>query len=70
VRAQPLFDHGYSIDRSEASDFGVHLQHASMTRGNTEYPKYDPPGVQNSCDVLAKGIICTLLPLSQNASCK
>jgi hypothetical protein len=27
---------------------------ASMTPGNTEYPKYDPPGAQVSNDVLAK----------------
>jgi hypothetical protein len=54
----------------EKSDFGVHLQHASMTPRNTEYPKYDPLGAQNSCDVLAKGIFCTLLPFSQNVRCK
>jgi hypothetical protein len=25
-----------------------------MTPGNMEYPKYDPPGMQNSDDALAK----------------
>jgi hypothetical protein len=48
------------------SDFGVHLQHASMTPWNMEYTKYDLPSAQNSRDALAKGIFHTLLPFSQN----
>jgi hypothetical protein len=52
------------------NDFGVHLQHASMTLRNKEYQKYKPPDAQNSGDALAQGIFCTLLPFSQNLSCK
>ncbi len=36
------------------SDSGVCIELASMTPGNTEYPKYDPPGVQISNDALTK----------------
>jgi hypothetical protein len=35
------------------SDSGEGIKLASMTPGNTEYPKYNPPGVQISNDVLA-----------------
>jgi hypothetical protein len=38
----------------EKSYSGVCIKLASMTPGNTEYLKYDPPGVQNSDDALAK----------------
>ncbi len=79
MRAQPLFNHGFSIERSKASesccrsgksDSGVCIKLTSMTPGYTEYPKYDLPGAQNSCDALAKGIFCTLLHFSQNVKCK
>jgi hypothetical protein len=33
---------------------GECIKLASMTPGNTEYPKYDPPGAQVSDDALAK----------------
>jgi hypothetical protein len=46
----------------------VHLEHASVTPGNTEYTNYSPLGMQNSRDALAKGIFCTLFPFSQNVS--
>jgi hypothetical protein len=36
------------------SDSGEFIELASMTPGNTEYPKYDPPGAQISDDALAK----------------
>jgi hypothetical protein len=47
----------------EKSDSGECIQLASMTPGNTEYPKYDPPGAQISDDALAKvsSIYSTLL---------
>jgi hypothetical protein len=35
-------------------DSGECIKLASMTPGNTEYPKYDPPGTQISNDALAK----------------
>ncbi len=38
----------------EKSDYGECIKLASMTPGNTEYPKYDPPGAQISDDALAK----------------
>jgi hypothetical protein len=38
----------------EKSDSGVCIELASMTPENTEYPKYNPPGAQNSNDALAK----------------
>ncbi len=50
----------------EKGDSGECIELVSMTPGNTEYPKYDPPGAQNSCDAVAKGIFCTLLSFSQN----
>ncbi len=36
------------------SDSGECIKLASMTPGNTEYPKSNPPGAQISNDVLAK----------------
>ncbi len=63
MQAQPLFDHDYSIKRSKVSksycrsgkrDSGECIKLTSMTPGNTEYPKYNPPGAQNSRDALAK----------------
>ena len=36
------------------SDSGECIKLASMTPGNTEYPKYDPPGAQISNDALTK----------------
>jgi hypothetical protein len=75
MRAQPLFNHGYSTKRSKASESccrsgksnsGECIKLASMTPRNTEYLKYDLPSVQNSCEALKKGIFCTLLPFSQN----
>ncbi len=36
------------------SDSGECIELASMTPGNMEYPKYDPPGAQISDDALAK----------------
>jgi hypothetical protein len=38
----------------EKSNSGVCIKLASMTPGNTEYQKYNPPGAQNSDDALAK----------------
>ncbi len=43
--------------RSENSDSGVHLKHASMTLGITEYHKYDPLGAQHSPDALTTKIL-------------
>jgi hypothetical protein len=36
------------------NDSGECIKLASMTPGNTEYPKHDPIGAQNSHDALAK----------------
>jgi hypothetical protein len=36
------------------NDSGECIELASMTPGNTEYPKYDPPGTQIYNNVLAK----------------
>jgi hypothetical protein len=36
------------------SDSGECIELASMTPGNTEYPKYDPPSTQIFNDALAK----------------
>jgi hypothetical protein len=36
------------------SDAGEYIELASMTPGNTEYLKYNPPSVQNFNDALAK----------------
>jgi hypothetical protein len=55
-----------SCCRSGKSDLGECIKLASMTPGNKEYPKYDPTGMQNSCDALTKSIFYTLLPFSQN----
>ncbi len=38
------------------SDSTVHLKHANITPGNTEYTKYNPLGVQLSCGELATKI--------------
>ena len=38
----------------EKSDSGECIKLASMTPGNMEYRKYDPPGAQISDDTLAK----------------
>ena len=38
----------------EKNDSGECIELASMTPGNTEYLKYNPPGAQISNDVLAK----------------
>jgi hypothetical protein len=38
----------------EKSDSGECIELASMTPGNTEYPKYNLPGAQISDDALAK----------------
>jgi hypothetical protein len=38
----------------EKGDSGECIELASMTPGNTEYPKYDPPGAQISNVLLAK----------------
>ncbi len=75
MQAQPLFNHGYVVLRSEASkavagveksDSGECIKLARMTTGNTDYLKYDPPCMQNSCDALAKSIFRILLPFGQS----
>ncbi len=43
-----------AVEGLEKSDSGECIELASMTPGNTEYPKYDPPGAQISNDALAK----------------
>jgi hypothetical protein len=49
----------------EKSDSGVRIELASMTPGNMEYPKYNPPGAQNSDYALA--IVSSVFhPFSQN----
>ena len=45
------------------SDTGECIELTSMTPGNREYPKYDPPGAQISDDAIEKvsSIYSTLL---------
>jgi hypothetical protein len=47
----------------EKSDSGECIELTSMTPGNREYPKYDPPGAQISDDAIEKvsSIYSTLL---------
>ncbi len=68
--AQPLFVMINTLKlvkllQVKKSDSGDCIDHASVTPRNTEYTKYDPPGVQVSDDALAQKYLLYTLPSRQ-----
>ncbi len=51
-----------AVAGQEKSDSGECTKHVSVTPGNTEYPKYDPPGKQVSDDALAQKYLLYIPP--------